>query len=528
MHHQRVFGRVGTMGVAAVFLLLSCPRSSQGQPAALQLDLGGGTALEVRLLQGGKFTQGSPEAESGRGADEASRGVTLTKPFYVATTAVTRAQWERFVAETHYRTEAEGGTSGGYGWDGKALTQRKEFTWRNPGFAQTGDHPVCLVTYPDAEAFCKWLSDKSGRTVTLPTEAQWEYACRAGTTTPWHNGAADATAAAEVAWSKQTADNATHPVTSRQPNAWGLYIGGNVSEWCQDWYGPYPAGPATDPVQATPPAGDKARRVLRGGSWNRDVKQTRSAARYRADPRSRNADTGFRVVATVDATGAAHGTPAPQATDRTPAVPAEAVASEPLASPGPPAGDAGGSNDPSGGHAAYPAAATPDDGPFSRWAGGLCGVGGVTCGLAGLGGLAYLVIRMLKGTGGSATARPASGAMVRLDADGFWLVLPNVPPGSRVRYTFRPAGGGPQSDSVVYNPGPQGQFIYTGQRPESARVLDFEPGDGGSGASSLASGFGVGSGSRSPTSSIRPTRTSASSSISSTSRGSSHRRPSAY
>ncbi|HEX7262368.1 MAG TPA: SUMF1/EgtB/PvdO family nonheme iron enzyme, partial [Luteolibacter sp.] len=260
-----------------------------GEPMG-PLDLGGGIRMELVRIPAGEFLQGSPADEPGRGADEDRRQVSLTGEFHISRTAVTRGQWERFIAETGYRTEAEGGKSGGYGWDGNGLVQRKDFTWKTPGFPQDASHPVCLVTFSDAQAFCQWLARKSGCQITLPTEARWEYVCRAGTTSPWHSGNDTA------AWHKGNSGNGTRPVDSIPANPWGVIIGGNVSEWCLDWYAPYTSGHLTDPCQGNPNLSDKPRRVLRGGSWNRDAKNTRCAARFRADPRSRNADIGFRIV----------------------------------------------------------------------------------------------------------------------------------------------------------------------------------------------------------------------------------------
>ncbi|HEY1121254.1 MAG TPA: SUMF1/EgtB/PvdO family nonheme iron enzyme, partial [Haloferula sp.] len=288
----------------------------------LKLDLGSGSTMDLVLVPAGQFTQGSPSSEASRSSDEAQRQVQISRDYYIGRTAVTRDQWERFIADTRYRTEAETGTSGGYGWDGTALSQRKDFTWRNPGFPQTAEHPVCLVTFPDAQAFCAWLEKKSGRKVTLPTEAQWEYACRAGTTTAWHG------ANAEIAWHKGNAGNSTHPVDSKPANPWGLFIAGNVSEWCLDWYAPYSAGDAVDPRQDNPNLSDKPRRVLRGGSWNRGASNTRSAARYRADPRSRNADIGFRILCSTEVAVA----PKPPAAAELPPVEAD-TPSQPTPSP---------------------------------------------------------------------------------------------------------------------------------------------------------------------------------------------------
>jgi formylglycine-generating enzyme required for sulfatase activity len=213
------------------------------------------------------------------------------------------------VSATDYRTEAESGPSGGYGWDGTALKQDRQYNWRNPGFDQQDEQPVTTVTYADAQAFCDWLSRKTKRQFSLPSESQWEYACRAGTTTAWHNGD-DESRVKEIAWFKPIAENATHPVGLVHPNPWGIYIGGNVFEWCQDWYAPYPARAVTDPVQTNMNLSDKPRRVLRGGSWLQESRFTRSAARYRNDAHSRNADNGFRVMTW----------PEPPAPDNTPKI----------------------------------------------------------------------------------------------------------------------------------------------------------------------------------------------------------------
>jgi formylglycine-generating enzyme required for sulfatase activity len=479
----------------SIVLFTSFAVAADAPPKSISLDLGNGVTLDAVYVEPGKFTQGSPENENGRAADESQREVTLTKGFYVGKTAVTRGQWERFIADTRYKTGAESGPSGGYGWDGNALAQRKEFTWRNPGFQQTADHPVCLVTYGDAQKFCEWLSGKTGRKVTLPTEAQWEYACRAGTTTPWHNGAEDAKSADHVAWHKKNAGNATHPVTSTKPNAWGLYVGGNVSEWCRDFYGPYAAGPATDPEQTTAPAGDKARRVLRGGSWNRDPKHTRSAARYRADPGSRNADIGFRIVFAADAAPPAAGatatpvTPPPHAESTAPRQ-STAVNQSNEAAPHNPADYSTSSPRPP--QQPVRISSTSRGFPF----------GGFACLAAVLAIGGFIVYRLLRAFarpwgntgGGGGGMRPGgvapgigprtagagapvgAGAGVNLADDGFWLLLSGVAPGSRVHYGYRVPGAADEATgSVVYQPAGQGQFVYTGARPEFAHVTQIDP-----------------------------------------------------
>jgi formylglycine-generating enzyme required for sulfatase activity len=150
-----------------------------------------------------------------------------------------------------------------------------------------GDRPVINVTWDDANDFCKWLSGKIGENVHLPTEAQWEYACRAGTTGDRY-GKLD-----EIAWYKKNSKGKTQPVAQKKPNAYGLFdMLGNVWEWCNDFYGKYPKKPVVNPTG--PKSGSS--RVLRGGSWIFDGGRARSADRDRDDPADRDDDSGFRLA----------------------------------------------------------------------------------------------------------------------------------------------------------------------------------------------------------------------------------------
>jgi len=256
--------------------------------------------LDLRRIPNGTFSQGSPTTEPGRESNETPRNVTISRSFWLGKVPVTRAQFSRFVTETRFVTEAEKGQNGGFGWDGKALVQKKDFTWRSPGFPQRDDDPVVLVTFGDANAFVAWASRKTGRRVRLPTEAEWEYAARAGTTTPWY-GATSGDEALALGWFKPNATSTTHPVAQKRPNAFGLFdMSGNVFEWCRDIYAPYSESDTIDPENTTRVGTEPERRVLRGGSWLRDPKRGRSAARHRNPPGSRNADNGFRVAVDDD------------------------------------------------------------------------------------------------------------------------------------------------------------------------------------------------------------------------------------
>ena len=282
-----------------IFLLCCLTQSPITAEEPLVIDLGEGVSIELVRVPKGQFTQGSPESEQGREVDEVAREVILSSDFYLSTTPVTVGQFRRFVVETNHKTEAESGPSGGFGVVGGELVQQPQFNWRNPGYAQTDEHPVTIVTFVDATAFLNWLSGKSGRTMILPTEAQWEYACRAGSSSRFYNGDDD-TAMDAIGWSQKNAPSSPMPVKQKQPNAFGLYeMSGNVYEWCQDIYNLYPPESASDPLQLQGQPGEKVRNVLRGGSWMRLPKRCRSAARYRATPGTRNAENGFRV-ATMD------------------------------------------------------------------------------------------------------------------------------------------------------------------------------------------------------------------------------------
>ena len=211
----------------------------------------------------GSFEMGSPAAELGRNADETQHRVTLCKPFLMQTTHVTIAQWKQFVAASGYKTEAEQ-QGWGFAWTGSKWDKVAGASWRNPGFAQGDDHPVVDVSWNDAVAFCDWLSAAEHKHYRLPTEAEFEFCCRAGTQTAYFwgdhpaEGAGRANCADQAAMQQYAVSQHfdwsdgypfTAPVGHFKPNAWGLYdMVGNAWEWCGDWYGKYPDGDVIDPT----------------------------------------------------------------------------------------------------------------------------------------------------------------------------------------------------------------------------------------------------------------------------------------
>jgi formylglycine-generating enzyme required for sulfatase activity len=226
---------------------------------------------------------------------------------------VTRGQFKQFVDAEGYKTEGEADGTGGIVFvvANKYWDRDAKCTWRNPGFTQTDEHPVVLVSWNDAVAFCKWLSRKDGREYRLPSEAEWEFACRAGSKTRYHfgdedeelakhgNGAdADYRAATKTTSGIKASDGYgfTAPVGKFKPNAFGLYdMHGNAWEWCQDYYGAYDKLTGnTNPIQSVKQSDE--RRVLRGGSWYYYACYCRVANRSYSLPDDRDTIKGFRVV----------------------------------------------------------------------------------------------------------------------------------------------------------------------------------------------------------------------------------------
>jgi formylglycine-generating enzyme required for sulfatase activity len=279
------------------------------KPAVSENSLG----MKFVRIPAGEFLMGSPETEEGHSEVESQHRVRITKPFELGQHEVTLGQFRQFVAETGYKTTLEREKKPGFGFEAslKAIEILPKFNWQNNGFDGTDDHPVVNVSWDDAMAFCQWLGEKEKCSYRLPTEAQWEYACRAGTTTRYSTGEAEETLKpvanladaaflgkyTNATWSVEWNDGHpfTAPVGSFQPNAWGLYdMHGNAWEWCADWYADdyYRQSPPDDPTG--PKSGEI--HVLRGGAFTNRLRYLRSADRDSSRPGYRYNFTGFRVV----------------------------------------------------------------------------------------------------------------------------------------------------------------------------------------------------------------------------------------
>jgi formylglycine-generating enzyme required for sulfatase activity len=232
------------------------------------IDLGSGVKLELVAIPSGKFLMGSPNDEKGRVDDEGPQHwVTISNPFYIGKYAVTQEQYVA-VMDT------------------------------NPSCFTGTKNPVEVVSWNDAAAFCRMLSRRTGKTIRLPTEAEWEYACRAGTTTRFYAGDSD-TVLDSISWFEGNSRGTTHPVGGKAANAFGLYdMHGNVAEWCQDFYDAnyYAISPNVDPTGPTSGSG----RVARGGSWLGGANNCRSSRRRNGVNQGNRANIiGFRVASAL-------------------------------------------------------------------------------------------------------------------------------------------------------------------------------------------------------------------------------------
>ncbi|WP_042695957.1 formylglycine-generating enzyme family protein [Azospirillum sp. B506] len=281
---KTVLNRRGVLASAAsVAVLLGTSKGALARNAADTIT--NGIGMEFRLIPAGSFLMGSPDSDrEARDFEKPQHSVTISRPFYLARHEVTQAQWEAVMGSNPYTLD------------------RSNPYYGLPGMAERitrPDHPA-TVSWNDAQRFIARLNGREGgNRYRLPTEAEWEYAARAGTTTAYSFGD-NAAALGRYAWyGEDFATGGTHPVGRKAPNPWGLYdIHGNAWEWVRDWYDPayYANSPATDPQG--PEQG--AERVVRGGSWHATATSWRTAFRRGYVPDYRGISIGFRLLRTAE------------------------------------------------------------------------------------------------------------------------------------------------------------------------------------------------------------------------------------
>jgi formylglycine-generating enzyme required for sulfatase activity len=256
--------------VLVLFYLLALLDQARAQaPKEITNSIG----MKLVLIPKGTFMMGSPKSEEGRQKEETQHEVTISKDYYLGVYEVTQAQYEKVMGKNPSRFQ--GAVVGN----------------------ENADLPVEQVSWDVAVEFCKKLSDlpeekKAGRVYRLPTEAQWEYACRAGSKTAYSFDD-EKGLLPEYGWFSRNSSRRTHTVGLLEPNAWGLHdMHGNVWEWCSDRYGDYPKGAVSDP--SGPKEGSY--RVIRGGSWGYGAAYCESAYRLWRSPELRDSALGFRVA----------------------------------------------------------------------------------------------------------------------------------------------------------------------------------------------------------------------------------------
>lgn len=271
--------------------------------------------MQMVLIPAGRFMMGStPEEQraslatvSGEdswwarfvASETPQHAVVQSKPYRISAHPVTVGQFRAFVSDTGYRTVAETDGKGGVGrTPDREAHQMVEWTWRMPSYKTEEDHPVTQVTWADANAFCRWLTDTDGVRYHLPHEAQWEFACRAGSETTWAFGEEQAKLA-NHAWYARDGGYSTKRVGRKHPNAFGLFdMHGHVWEWCLDHYerNYYDVAPSIDPFCES----TVGPRTLRGGSFDDPAGTTRSAMRGGYPEDYRWDTVGFRVVSELE------------------------------------------------------------------------------------------------------------------------------------------------------------------------------------------------------------------------------------
>jgi formylglycine-generating enzyme required for sulfatase activity len=293
--------------------------------ASLPLEFTSANGISYRLIPPGTFQMGSANDEPGHnsgGYDETLHQVTLTKPFYLSKHHTTVGQFRRFVEAEKYVTDVEK-NGGGHAHDAKAEWKHREGTqWRKPGFAgpfePKDNHPVVHVSWTDSKNFCAWLDKQSsvqGLTHTLPTEAQWEWACRAGSADRFWWGPNEDTSGTVVNCGDQALKKAQPewpravmpmndgypflaPVGSFQSNGFGLFdMLGNCWQFCGDRYAVYGKEPVTDPVGTD----EKRGYCVRGGGWSNAPNDVRCASRSADPPHFGHSNLGFRVALVLPA-----------------------------------------------------------------------------------------------------------------------------------------------------------------------------------------------------------------------------------
>jgi formylglycine-generating enzyme required for sulfatase activity len=257
---------VGRLSLAAAGESKHVVNEAKSSPKVLAVSLGKGVTLQMVLIPAGEFTMGSPDSDHSADKDEKPQHrVRITKPFYLGKYLVTQAQWEAVMGN-------------------------------DPSLIGGPKMPVENVSWQDCQRFLEKLNAKDGTgygRFALPTESQWEYACRAGSTARYCFGD-DESRLGEYAWYGDNSGNTVHPVGEKKPNAWGLYdMHGNIWEWCEDWYDGryYTKAPMDDP----PGPAIGSNHVFRGGCWGDAAGSCRSSNRYSYGPESRGSYLGFRV-----------------------------------------------------------------------------------------------------------------------------------------------------------------------------------------------------------------------------------------